>query len=113
MSAPKPVHEQQQTLAELWNETSLRAPRWVVRRSILTGFVALAGFAVNQGRWTFSTLYLVVGCFGARALLTDRDGRAVRIARICLDAVATGATAVLVLQVLKILFGGTVGLIRA
>jgi hypothetical protein len=113
MSALSPAHKQRQTLADVWNETSLLAPHRVVRRSILTGFVALAGFALNEGRWTYSILYLVVGCFGARALLVGRDGRAVRVGRLLLDVVATGATAVLVLHVLKLLFGGMVGVIRA
>ena len=113
MSDLGPAYKQQQTLAEVWNETSLRAPHRVIRRSVLTGVVALTGFALNEGRWTYSLLYLVVGCFGARALLIDRDGRVVQVGRLLLDVVATGATAVLVLQVLKLLFGGMVGVIRA
>lgn len=113
MSAFGPVDKQRQTLAEVWNETSLRAPRWVIRRSLLTGCIALAGFAVNPGQWTYSMLYLIVGCFGARALLTGQRGRGVRRMRFLLDVAATAATVILVLQILEFLLGGTVGLIRA
>jgi hypothetical protein len=113
MGAMGPVEKQRQSLAELWNETSLLAPRWLVQRSILTGLVAVVGLALNPSQWTYSTVYLIIGCFGARALWTGQDDPPARRARRVLDVVASVATGILVLQVLKVLLGGTVGLIRA
>ena len=112
MGDADPVRRQPQTLAQVWHETSLMAPGWTVRHSILTGVVAIAGIVFDQGRWSYSLLYLIVGCFGARALALG-PGRARARIRVVLDLVAACAMAAVVLQALKFLFGGTVGLIRA
>jgi hypothetical protein len=107
-----PAQKRPQTLAEIWHEHSIAAPSATVRQAIVTGVVAVAGILLDNGRWSYSMVYLIAGCFGARALLTGRGRSAARV-RVMLDLLAVGATAIVVLQALHWLLGGTVGLIRA
>jgi hypothetical protein len=101
------------TLAELWMHASLVAPRWMLVLAGVAGCAGLTGFALDRGRWTYSMMLVVLGCFGARGLMLLERSAWRRRALIVLDAVALGSAVLLVLQALNAVFGGTVGLIRA
>ncbi len=100
------------TLADVWTQASLVAPRWVLQLACLAGCAGIAGIAFDRGRWSYSLVLLILGCFGARGLEMSHasSGRGILNA---LDTIAIVAGVVLVLQVLGALLGGTVGLMRA
>jgi hypothetical protein len=100
------------TLADVWTQASLVAPRWALKLACVAGVAGLAGIAFGYGRWSYSLLLVLVGCFGARGLELSHASRGRGILSL-LDGLAVGAAVVLVLRILGALFGGTVGLIRA
>ena len=100
------------TLADVWTQASLIAPRWALQAACFVGVVGLAGIAFGYGRWSYSLVMILVGCFGARGLELSHVSRGRGILSL-LDAIAVITAIVLVLRILGALFGGTVGLIRA